>query len=172
VKTDCRIIVATNKNLKEEVKKGNFREDLYYRLLGLPIELPPLRDRAGDILILARHFVETFCNENNIPIKKLSVQSQKKLMNYHFPGNVRELKSVIELAVTLSEKDEIEPADLVLDQGDLLSVVSFDNLTLRDYQFKIIKATMKKHNNDIRLVAEKLNIGISTIYRMLKEEKE
>jgi DNA-binding NtrC family response regulator len=172
VKTDCRIIVATNKNLKEEVKKGNFREDLYYRLLGLPIELPPLRDRAGDILILARHFIETFCNENNIPIKKLSAQSQKKLMNYHFPGNVRELKSVIELAVTLSEKDEIEPADLVLDQGDLLSVVSFDNLTLRDYQFKIIKATMKKHNNDIRLVAEKLNIGISTIYRMLKEEKE
>jgi two-component system response regulator AtoC len=172
VKTDCRIIVATNKNLKEEVKKGNFREDLYYRLLGLPIELPPLRDRAGDILILARHFIETFCNENNIPIKKLSAQSQKKLMNYHFPGNVRELKSVIELAVTLSEKDEIEPADLVLDQGDLLSVVSFDNLTLRDYQFKIIKATMKKHNNDIRLVAKILNIGISTIYRMLKEEKE
>lgn len=172
VKTDCRIIVATNKNLKEEVKKRNFREDLYYRLLGLQIELPPLRDRAGDILILARHFIETFCNENNIPIKKLSAQSQKKLMNYHFPGNVRELKSVIELAVTLSEKDEIEPADLVLDQGDLLSVVSFDNLTLRDYQFKIIKATMKKHNNDIRLVAEKLNIGISTIYRMLKEEKK
>ncbi len=172
VKTDCRIIVATNKNLKEEVKKGNFREDLYYRLLGLPIELPPLRDRAGDILILARHFIETFCNENNIPIKKLSAQSQKKLMNYHFPGNVRELKSVIELAVTLSEKDEIEPADLVLDQGDLLSVVSFDNLTLRDYQLKIIKATMKKHNNDIRLVAKILDIGISTIYRMLKEEKE
>src|SRR4030043_334999 len=108
VKTDCRIIVATNKNLKEEVKKGNFREDLYYRLLGLPIELPPLRDRAGDILILARHFIETFCNENNIPIKKLSAQSQKNLMNYHFPGNVRELKSVIELAVTLSEKDEKE----------------------------------------------------------------
>ena len=172
VKTDCRIIVATNKNLKEEVKKRNFREDLYYRLLGLQIELPPLRDRAGDILILARHFIETFCNENNIPMKKLSAQSQKKLMNYHFPGNVRELKSVIELAVTLSEKDEIEPADLVLDQGDLLSVVSFDNLTLRDYQLKIIKATMKKHNNDIRLVAEKLDIGISTIYRMLKEEKE
>jgi DNA-binding NtrC family response regulator len=172
VKTDCRIIVATNKNLKEEVKKRNFREDLYYRLLGLQIELPPLRDRAGDILILARHFIETFCNENNIPIKKLSAQSQKKLMNYHFPGNVRELKSVIELAVTLSEKDEIEPADMVLDQGDLLSVVSFDNLTLRDYQLKIIKATMKKHNNDIRLVAEKLDIGISTIYRMLKEEKK
>jgi two-component system, NtrC family, response regulator AtoC len=172
VKTDCRIVVATNKNLKEEVKKGNFREDLYYRLLGLPIELPPLRDRANDILILARYFIGKFCTENNIQSKKLSVESQKKLMSYPFPGNVRELKSVIELAVTLSEKDEIEPADLVVDLGDPLSVVANEILTLREYQVKIIKATLKKNNNDIKLVADKLDIGISTIYRMLKEEKE
>ena len=72
VKTDCRIIVATNKNLKEEVKKGRFREDLYYRLLGLPIEMPPLRERENDILILARHFISQFCRENNIPLKKLT----------------------------------------------------------------------------------------------------
>jgi two-component system, NtrC family, response regulator AtoC len=172
VKTDCRIVVATNKNLKEEVKKGNFREDLYYRLLGLPIELPPLRDRGNDILILARYFIGKFCDENNIQLKKLSVQSQKKLMSYPFPGNVRELKSVIELAVTLSANDEIEPADLVVDRGDPLSDVTGDNLTLREYEIKIIKATLKKNNNDIRLVAEKLDIGISTIYRILKEEKE
>jgi len=172
VKIDCRIIVATNKNLKEEVKKGNFREDLFYRLLGLPIELPPLRDRANDILILARHFIEIFCNENNIPPKILSVQSQNKLLNYHFPGNIRELKSVIELAVTLSGKNEIEPGDLVLDQGDPLSVVTYEDLTLREYQLKIIKATLKKYSNDIKLVAEKLDIGVSTIYRLLKEELE
>jgi two-component system response regulator AtoC len=172
VKTDCRIVVATNKNLKEEVKKGNFREDLYYRLLGLPIELPPLRDRGNDILILASYFIGKFCDENNIPLKKLSVQSQKRLMNYSFPGNVRELKSLTELAVTLSEKDEIEPGDLVIDMGDPLSVVASDNLTLREYQVKIIKATLKKNNNDIKQVADKLDIGISTIYRILKEEKE
>jgi two-component system, NtrC family, response regulator AtoC len=172
VKTDCRIVVATNKNLKEEVKKGNFREDLYYRLLGLPIELPPLRDRANDILILARHFIVSFCNENNMPLKKLSQLSQKKLMNYPFPGNVRELKSVIELAVTLSEKDEIEPTDIFADLGDASSLVTGDNHTLREYQIKIIKATIKKNNNDIKLAAEKLDIGISTIYRILKEEKE
>jgi DNA-binding NtrC family response regulator len=172
VRTDCRIVVATNKNLKEEVKKGNFREDLYYRLLGLPIELPPLRERENDILILARYFIGKFCEENNILSKKLSVQGQKKLMNYPFPGNVRELKSVIELAVTLSVTDEIEPADLVVDRGDPLSDVASDNLTLREYQVKIIKATLKKNNNDIRLAAEKLDIGISTIYRILKEEKE
>ena len=172
VKTDCRIVVATNKNLKEEVKKGNFREDLYYRLLGLPIELPPLRERVNDILILARHFTVKFCEENNIPIKKLSVQSQKKLLSYSFPGNVRELKSVVELAVTLSENDIIETSDLVIDRGDPLSDNANDNLTLRDYQIKIIKATLKKNNDDIKLAADKLDIGISTIYRILKEEKE
>jgi two-component system, NtrC family, response regulator AtoC len=172
IKTDCRIVVATNRNLKEEVKKGNFREDLYYRLLGLPIDLPPLRERANDILILALHFIAKFCEENNIPVKKLSVASQKRLMSYQFPGNVRELKSVVELAVTLSENDVIEPADLVIDRGDPLSGVANDNLTLREYQVKIIKATLKKNNDDIRLAADKLDIGISTIYRILKEEKE
>ncbi len=172
VKTDCRIIVATNRNLKEEVKKGNFREDLYYRLLGLQIELPPLRERGGDILILARHFIEAFCNENDLPLKKLSVQSQNKLMKYHFPGNVRELKSIIELAVTLSDTNEIEPSDLVRDQDDPLSLIGNDNLTLREYELKIIKATLKKYSNDIKATAEKLNIGVSTIYRLLKEENE
>lgn len=172
VKTDCRIIVATNRNLKEEVKTGNFREDLYYRLLGLHIELPPLRERGGDILILARHFMESFCKENELPLKKLSAESQNKLMKYNFPGNVRELKSVIELAVTLSDWEVIEPSDLVLDQGDPLTLISNDNLTLREYELKIIKAAIKKYNNDIKAAADKLNIGVSTIYRMLKEEKE
>jgi two-component system response regulator AtoC len=172
VKTDCRIIVATNKNLKDEVKKGNFREDLYYRLLGLPIELPPLRERENDTLILARYFMEQFCLENNIHLKKLSEQSQKKLMSYPFPGNVRELKSVVELAVTLSGTDEIEPPDLVIDPGDPLSVVGDGDLSLREYELKIIKAMMQKNNNDIKLVADKLDIGVSTIYRILKEDKE
>jgi len=168
VKTDCRIIAATNKNLKEEVKKGNFREDLYYRLLGLPIELPPLRNRTNDILILARHFIENFCNENNIPLKRLSAQAQKKLMNYSYPGNVRELKSLVELAVILSVREEIEASDFVLDAGDLLSTITGDDLTMREYELKILKATLRKYNNNINLTAKKLNIGVSTIYRMLK----
>ena len=172
VKTDCRIIVATNKNLKEEVKKGNFREDLYYRLLGLPIELPPLRDRANDILILAAHFVNNFCIENNILLKKLSPQVQKKLMSYSYPGNIRELKSVVELAVTLSGKYDIEPADLVLDQDESVSITGANDLTLREHENRIIKTTLIKYNNDIRLAAEKLDIGLSTIYRILKKEKE
>jgi len=172
VQTDCRIIAATNKIMKEEVKKGKFREDLYYRLLGLPIELPPLRDRANDILILARHFIENFCNENNIPLRKLSVQAQKKLMNYSYPGNVRELKSLIELAVTMAVKEEIEASDLSIDESDPLSGITGNDLTLREYELKIIKSTLRKYNNDINLTAKKLNIGVSTIYRMLKAERE
>ncbi len=172
VKTDCRIIAATNKNLKEEVKKGKFREDLYYRLLGLPIELPPLRERANDILILARHFIGSYCKENDLPLKKLSAEAQKKLLSYSFPGNVRELKSLVELAATLSVREELEAGDFVLDMDETLSVVAGDDLTLREYELRIIRATLRKFNNDIGATAKKLDIGVSTIYRILKEEKE
>jgi two-component system, NtrC family, response regulator AtoC len=172
VKTDCRIVVATNRNLKEEVKKGKFREDLYYRLLGLPIELPPLRERENDHLILAGYFIGRFCAENSLTLKKLSPASQKKIMSYSFPGNVRELKSIVELAVTLSEKEEIEPADILIDQDDPLSEGATATLTLRQYEIRIIKATLRNNNDDIRVAAEKLDIGVSTIYRILKEEKE
>jgi two-component system, NtrC family, response regulator AtoC len=172
IKTDCRIVVASNKNLKEEVKKGKFREDLYYRLLGLPIELPPLRDRGNDILILASYFIGSFCKENKIPVKKLSSPAQKKLMGYHFPGNVRELKSIIELAITLSEKDEIEINDIIIDSDDPLASVGNEFMTLKEYELRIIKTTLKKVNNDIKAAAEKLDIGASTIYRILKEERE
>ena len=172
VKTNCRIVVATNKNLREEVKKGNFREDLYYRLLGLPIELPPLRERGNDILILANYFTDYFCSENNIRPKKLSPSAQKKLMGYAFPGNVRELKSIVELAVTLSAGDDIEPSDIIINSDDPLSLVTDDTMTLREYQEKIIKATLKKFNNDIKKTAAKLDIGVSSIYRLLKDDKK
>ena len=172
IRTDCRIIVATNRNLLEEVKKGNFREDLYYRLRGLPVELPPLRERGNDTLILANHFVEVFCGENEIPVKKLSLHAQQKLLGYNFPGNIRELKSVVELAVTLSDTKTIEPEDIILDPGNPLSDIMGDELTLKQYEMKIIKAMLRKHNNDIKTVAGKLDIGISPIYRLLREEKQ
>jgi two-component system response regulator AtoC len=170
IKTDCRIIVATNKNLKEEVKKGRFREDLYYRLLGLPIELPPLRERGTDILLLGYHFIETFCNENDLPGKKLSAGAQKKLLTYEFPGNIRELKSIIELSITLADQNEIQPSDVILDsEGSTSGAYDDKELTLRDYELKIIKSYLSKYNNDIRAVARKLDIGVSTIYRLMKE---
>ncbi len=170
IKTDCRIIVATNKNLKEEVKKGKFREDLYYRLLGLPIDLPPLRDRGNDIILLARHFIHEFCNENQLPLRKLSQAAQSKLLTYTYPGNIRELKTLIELAITLSDTQEIQASDIILDSDGISSEIKEEKeLTLRDYELKIIRSYLNKYNNDIREVAKKLDIGVSTIYRLMKE---
>lgn len=172
VKTDCRIIAATNRNLREEVKKGKFREDLYYRLLGLPIEMPPLRERGNDILMLAGYFIESYCRENNLRIKRLSPAAQKKLINYSFPGNVRELKSIVELAVTLSMNDEVEASDFTFEDEGPALIPGEGDLTMREYEMKIIKATLNKYNNDITLTAKKLDIGVSTIYRLLRQERE
>jgi two-component system response regulator AtoC len=172
IKFDCRLIVASNKNLLDEVKKGNFREDLYYRLMGLPIHLPPLRERDKDVLILAKFFIGQFCAENNFQIKTFSVQAQQKILAYSFPGNVRELRSLIELAVTMSVSEEITADDIIMHQtGEITDAVNED-LTMHEYEIRIIKSMLKKHNNNIKLVADKLDIGASTIYRHLKEVKE
>ncbi|MDP1728376.1 MAG: sigma-54 dependent transcriptional regulator [Bacteroidota bacterium] len=171
VKTDCRIIIATHKNLKDEVKKGNFREDLYYRLLGLPIDLPPLRERDNDVLILAAYFMQLFCSANSIPEKKFSAAAQKKLLSYSFPGNIRELKSVVDLAIVMSNEAEILPDDIILGNEDVLSELIGEELSLQDYTQRIIKTFLRKYDNNINLVAQKLDISPSTIYRMLKESK-
>ncbi len=107
IKVDCRIIASTNKNLPEEVKHNRFREDLYYRLLGLQIHLPPLRERANDIPLLAKFFIDQFCIENNLVPKNLSPDAQEKLLHHPFPGNVRELKSVAELAAAMTNSEVI-----------------------------------------------------------------
>ena len=173
VKTDCRIIIATNKDLLEEIKKGNFRQDLYYRLYGLPIELPPLRERENDVIILARHFINSFCKENNMTPKILTPEASTRLLSYSFPGNIRELKSVIELAVTLADQDEITTDHIVLGNGqDLLSNLGREELTLREYDILIVKKFLDKYDNNIKLVADKLDLGVATIYRMLKKENK
>lgn len=169
VKTDCRIIVATHQNLQEAVMNGAFRQDLYYRLYGFPIELPPLRDRGNDIIILAKHFIKEFCNENNLPQKVLSKPAVEKLLSYSYPGNIRELKSVIELAITLSDTDEISGENIYLGNKLLMEENIDKEMNLRDYNIGIVKKYLEKYNNNTKLVAEKLDIGIATIYRMLKE---
>ena len=173
VKFDCRIIIATNKDLLEEIKKGNFRQDLYYRLYGLPIELPPLRDRENDVIILAKHFIQVFCKENKMAVKTLTPEASARLLSYTFPGNVRELKSVIELAVTLADQDEITTDHIVLGRGqDLLDDLFGQELSLREYDIRIVKKFLDKYDNNIKLVAEKLDLGVATIYRMLKEDNK
>ncbi len=171
IKTDCRIIVATNQNLQDAVLKGNFRQDLYYRLFGLSVELPALRERGNDIIILSKYFIKEFCDENSLPFKSLTSAAVDKLRSYSFPGNIRELKSVIELAITLSDNDEITDENIVLGNDALISSSLNKEMSLREYNIKIVKKYLEKYDNNTKLVAEKLDIGIATIYRMLKEAR-
>lgn len=169
VKLDVRVIVATHRNLHEEVKAGRFREDLFYRLLGLPIQLPPLRDRGQDIIILAKHFLDQFSKENDLKKFKISGDAQEKLLKYHFPGNVRELKSVMDLAAVMADGNEIEGKDItfntILDEDNLL----LKEMTLEVYTYRIIRSYLNKYDNNVLEVAKKLDIGKSSIYRYLKE---
>ena len=171
IKINPRIIVATHRNLTEEVRKGNFREDLYYRILGLPIELPPLRDRNNDVFILAKHFADTFCKENDLPPKTLTKEAQDKLYNYTFPGNVRELRAIIELACVLSDTDEIDTTHITFNSTNSLSDFLMTETTLAEYNRKIVRYFLLKYNNNVNITASKLDIGKSTIYRMLKNNE-
>ena len=169
VKLDVRVIVATHRNLHEEVKAGKFREDLFYRLLGLPILLPPLRDRGQDVIILAKHFLDQFAKENDYPKFKISGEAQERLLKYHYPGNVRELKSVMELAAVMADGGEILAKDItfntILDEGNFL----LKEMTLEEYTYRIIRSFLNKYDNNVLDVADKLKIGKSSIYRYLKE---
>ncbi len=113
IKLDVRVIAATNKNLAHEVKSGNFREDLFYRLQGFLIHLPPLLERGDDVVLLSKNFLQDFCKENKMPNIQLSKEATRFLMDYKWPGNVRELKAVIERAAIMSENNTILPEDLV-----------------------------------------------------------
>jgi two-component system, NtrC family, response regulator AtoC len=165
------VIVATNRDLAGAVKKGSFREDLYYRLLGLPIELPPLRERGNDILILAKFFLDEFCIENDLPRKTISSPARKKLLKHPYPGNVRELKAVVELAAVMAKTDVIEEEDISFPRTGLEKGFLNHEDTLAGYTKKIISHYLHKHNKNVALVASKLNVGKSTIYRMIKEDK-
>jgi DNA-binding NtrC family response regulator len=170
VKLRCRVIVATHKDLLEEVKKGNFRQDLYYRLLGLPIELPPLRTRKEDILILAKHFIEEFASENGMQPKKLSEKANQKLLGYSYPGNIRELKAMIELSTVLADGNEIESSNINFPSSVPIADLSLEKKSLKEYNTIIIKHFLNKYDNNVVKAAKALDIGKSTIYRMLKEE--
>jgi two-component system NtrC family response regulator len=114
LKADVRVIAATNRNLEEAIQKGTFREDLYYRLNVVTVSLPPLRERKEDIPPLIEHFLKKYSRENQKPVVSLSKEAKDLLMNYHYPGNVRELENIIERAVVLSRGDSITTQDLPL----------------------------------------------------------
>ena len=172
VKINVRIIVATHRNLQDEIAKGKFREDLYYRLLGLPIELPPLRERENDILLIAKFFIDQFCKENDLGKKHLSVEAKHRLMEFSFPGNVRELKSIVELACVMTEEEEISDDHLQMNQTLTRTIENGNgNYTLREYTTRIIQQYLDKYDYDVLKVADKLDVGKSTIYRMINNRE-
>ena len=172
IKFDARILVATHKDLAEEVRKGNFREDLYYRILGLMVELPPLRERGSDIILLTKHFIKSYCKDNKLSLIKISTEAQNKLMDYYYPGNIRELKSIVDLACVMCENGEIQADNIKFMKSGNPQDIFLKEMTLDEYTERIIKNYLEKYNNNVLLVAKKLNVGKSTIYRMLKDNAD
>lgn len=168
IKFDARLIVATHKNLAEEVKAGRFREDLYFRVIGLPIEIPPLRNRGNDILILAKYFIDLFCKENKQKTITLSAEAKDKLMKYNYPGNVRELKAVMDLSCVMCEHAEIKADDITFNSLRKEDFFTAMEKTMKEYTADIIQIFLNKYNQNVVEVAQKLDIGKSTIYNMIK----
>lgn len=168
---DVRIITATHKNLSDEVRVGLFREDLFYRLLGLPIQLPPLKDRGNDILLLAKQFLDSFCSLNKLSKKTFSVAAKEKLLAYQYPGNVRELKAVVELAAVMTISDQIDVDDISFTATRTPVDLLDQDCTLDEFNHKIIRYYLDRYDNNVIETAKKLDIGKSTIYRLMKEGK-
>jgi len=171
IKVNVRIVAATNRNLQEEVKSGRFREDLYYRLMGLPIHIPPLRERENDVIIIARYFLDQFSQENKFKKFKITPEAQEKLSEYPFPGNIRELKSVIELAAVMAQDNTITPDDITFTNA-IRDSFMLKEMKLQEYMYYIIRNYLNKYDNNVLEVARKLDIGKSSIYRYLKEMEE
>jgi DNA-binding NtrC family response regulator len=169
IKLDVRIIVATHKNLQEEVRSGKFREDLYYRILGLPIHLPPLRERGQDVILLAKYFLDEFAKENQLKKFRLTSDAQDKLLSYPFPGNVRELKSVMDLAAVMADESEISASEINFNSTHGEEAMFFKEMTLEEYTYRIIRTYLNRYSDNVLEVASKLGIGKSSIYRYLKE---
>jgi DNA-binding NtrC family response regulator len=169
IKLDVRVIAATHKDLSEEVKEGRFREDLFYRLLGLPIQLPPLRERGTDVILIAKHFLDNFTKENQMPRFKINQEAQEKLLQYPFPGNIRELKSIIELAAVMASDQEIKPQDITFNSSTRIESFLHQEMSMQEYMYRIIRHYLTKYDNNVLEVAKRLDIGKSSLYRYLKE---
>src|SRR5689334_12166783 len=149
IKLDVRIIAATHKDLAEEVKGGRFREDLYYRLLGLPVHLPPLRERGNDVILIAKHFLDQFAADNQMSKFKISQEAQEKLLQYPFPGNIRELKSIIELSAVMAEDQEIKPQDISFNNTTRIESFLHQEMEMEDYMYRIIRHFLNKYDNNV-----------------------
>ncbi len=177
IKVDVRILAATNRNLKEQVDKGTFRQDLYYRLNVIQIDVPPLRERREDIPLFVDAYVTEFCEQNKKQKIGVSPGAMTLLQNYSWPGNVRQLRNVIEAAVIMCNAQEIQPRHLPEEIREAEEPSHIDEervylsagTSLEDAEKALIKATLHKVNNNKTKAAELLGIGRKTLYRKMEE---
>jgi DNA-binding NtrC family response regulator len=170
---DVRLIAATNKSLEERVKAGTFREDLFFRLRVVEIQLPPLRERAGDIPLLAQKFLREFAHENGKPLNAFTADALEWLMHYSWPGNVRELRTAIEHAVVLCRGEKISARDLPPPvraggpSGNLAPSLARNDLTVREAEKQLIIRALKETDGNRTLAAEKIGMSRRTFHRKL-----
>ncbi|MBP5359695.1 MAG: sigma-54-dependent Fis family transcriptional regulator [Treponema sp.] len=172
IEVDVRIVAATNRNLEEEVKAGRFREDLYYRLNVIHIQVPPLRERKEDIPLLVSSFLQEFNQENNKNIKSVDKRAKTALFNYSWPGNIRELRNCMEAAVVMCNGEEITQEDLPptissSSTGENIAIPL--GLTLDEAEKIIIQETLLANANNKTRTSEILGIGRKTLQRKLAE---
>ena len=172
---DIRVLTATNQNLEAAVEAGTFRKDLFYRISTFPIEVPPLKDRHEDIPLLANHFLKKYAKSMRKSIKAISANALRLLMQYDFPGNVRELENIIERAVLLETTELLQPSNLPpqissmsSSQPALFSPDSTGILPFEEVERQTLAHALKVMNNNVTEAAQALNIDRSTLYRKLK----
>jgi len=166
IKVNVRLVGATNKNLEESVKKGEFREDLYYRLNVIPIFIPPLRERKEDIPILVNYLSKGIAKHLRVPEKKFSAKAMDLFMEYEWPGNVRELENCIERSMILIDGEEIAQKDISFILHTDISIK--EDVTLIDMEINAIKDAIKKCGGNKIHAARLLGIHPATLYRKLK----
>jgi len=173
ITVDFRIISATNKDLKKEVETGKFREDLYYRLKVVTMDIPPLRERKEDIPILVNTFIREFSEKNDKNVKKISIEALDKLINYEWSGNVRELRNCIESMVVMTQSDNLEIHDLPLNiRGVAISVsqpTMQSGMSIDEIEKEAIKKALESTNGNKTQTAEILKIGLRTLHRKIQK---
>jgi len=168
--TDARIIAATNVDIRKVIVEKRFREDLYFRLNTVEIQLPPLRARRDDIGLLAGHFLARYTQQHGRLDLVLTMAAHQALVSYDWPGNVRELAHVMERAVLLTKKNQINAADLRLIANE--TVESLDTLTLEQAERYVIRRAMEACGGDVATAAEKLGVSRSALYRRIEKLRE
>lgn len=167
-KVDVRIIAATNRNLTEEVKKGRFREDLYYRLNVIALHIPPLRERKKDIPVLAHHFLKKFSKSLQKKVSGFTPPALEKLLNYHWPGNVRELENTIERAVVLTNTNLISENEILLDELKSVSGIE-PGMSLEDISRMLLEKTLAAYDGNKTRAAEAMGVSLRWIHYKMKE---